>query len=443
MQFSSAGSLDPGRHVAHLRVGLRRRRHDRLDRSANPTHTYTTAGTFNATLTRHRPVRRRPASTRSRSWSATRGRRSTITIPRTASSPSSATRSVRDLGHRRQEDGTIDCADVTLNISSATTSTRTAVGAAGLRGHVRTADRRRPRRRTRTSSRRSSATYTDKGSRRRRAADRPRRGDPASPSASRPSSSTRPAARPGGRRRRPRRADRGPRPTPAAARTSASSRTATTSRSSPVNLKDMTGAALPRGLRRRGRHDRGARSTRRPARWSATVHHADRRLADLDQRRPGAAEPAGGHARAVPRVPPPDGQRLADEPQLVPVRSARARRPAPPRGDGDAPSRRPAGAARGAVHRHGDRSEGRRRADLPRGTSASPARPTTPRPSRTRPTRTSGRAPTPRRSRSPTRRAARARATVEVRVTTPTAVPDEPCARTSSTATRSTPTGGR
>ena len=40
----------PRRHGADLRVGLRRQRHDRLDR-ANPTHTYTTAGTYNATLT--------------------------------------------------------------------------------------------------------------------------------------------------------------------------------------------------------------------------------------------------------------------------------------------------------------------------------------------------------------------------------------------------------
>ena len=55
-----------------------------------------------------------------------------------------------------------------------------------------------------------------------------------------------------------------------------------------------------------------------------------RRLAELGQRRPGPADPAAGHARAVPRVHPPDPTTAASSTSTTSPRSARARRTAPP-----------------------------------------------------------------------------------------------------------------
>ena len=120
------------------------------------------------------------------------------------------------------------------------------------------------------------------------------------------------------------------------------------------------------------------------------------------------AEPARGHARAVRRLP--RRRRRPDEPQLHRLRRQGRRDQRGARGHG----RRGPGYRNRSARRHTSTERPRTSTASPAtrsptsGTSACPARPTTPRRSSTRPTPTSAPGTTRRRSRSPTRPASMA-----------------------------------
>ena len=315
VQFSSAGSSDPEGTVAHVRVGLRRQRHDRLD--ATPTRRTPTrpAGTYNAKLTvtdQARPDRRRQRPDHGRQHAR---RRSRSTFPEDGQFASFGdTVAVQDHGHRPR--GRHDRRRHRLRrrhaspSRSAMTSTRTAC-------RSRPAARARSRRGLTAGHgaegehlhRRSASTYTDKGA---TAA--------APPLTGRAEAILQPKPQAGGvlRLHRPRRRTRtdGRRPGRARRRRPPTRRRRQEHRLHRGRRLRLLQAGQPQGHHarcdfrvasaRRGRHDRGApRLADRPARRHDGDRHADRRLAELDGRLAAADQPADRHARAVPRVPQP------------------------------------------------------------------------------------------------------------------------------------------
>ena len=281
--------------------------------------------------------------------------------------------------------------DVTLNVSSATTSTRHGLGQQhGLRGHDPDRDGQRPRRqREHLHGRSSPPTPTRAQGAAGALTGRDEVILQPKPKQAEFFDDDRP------RRREHRRRDPGVQTEATTdaggGRTSASSRTATTCRTTPVSLEEMPALRFRVASGGAGGNIE-VRLDSPTGPLVGTVAVAEHgRLAELDQRRPAAADPAERDARAVPRVPQP-----ADNGGLFNLNYFdRARQ-------GRGEHRRPAGLGRrrpedGRRAARGRSSPARRPTPTPRratrsptsGTSASPARPTTPRPSQTRRTRTS------------------------------------------------------
>ena len=306
VQFSATGSVDPDGHGAHLRVGLRRRRR----RPTRPSRTRRTPTRRPATTTAKLTVtdqsgadgtdtvtvvagNTRPDGQRSRS-------------PRTASSPTSATRSRTRSSVTDPEDGTtgcgISCDDVRSSSSSAMTSTRTSSSAKqGCEGTFRRspASRPRPDANIFTSI---VATYTDKGAGAGAALTGQDEAILHSRSCKRAEHNDDTGRVAGATRRAATRASRTrPRPTPAAATTSAFIENGDCDLVQPVELRGPDPGRLPRRLGRRRRQDRAALGRgRRPARRRDAGRRPDGRLAELDDVTIDLpADRAAGHARAV------------------------------------------------------------------------------------------------------------------------------------------------
>ena len=194
---------------------------------------------------------------------------------------------VQDLGHRPRgrptTGGGIDCGDVTVNISLGHDEHAHELSpATGLRGHVRDRPDRRPRRRRPTPSRSSRSPTPTRAARRHRRADRPRAGDPAAQAKQAEFfADHRPRARDATDRRRRACRRRRP-PTPGAAAEHRLHRGRRLRLLQAVQPRGHLDRALPRGLGRRRRHDRGALRLADGTLVGTTADdHPDRRLAEL------------------------------------------------------------------------------------------------------------------------------------------------------------------
>ena len=114
VQFSSAGSVDPEGTVADLRVGLRRQRHDRLDRAQPDAHLH-----HGRHLQRQADVTDQAGMTGTDTLTVTAGNtRPTVKIdfPEDGQFADFGDTIAYKITVTDPEDGTINCADVSLNI---------------------------------------------------------------------------------------------------------------------------------------------------------------------------------------------------------------------------------------------------------------------------------------------------------------------------------------